>query len=30
MPGLANFEGDPEKQAPAHEAAAALHAAIGE
>jgi cytochrome P450 len=30
MPGLANFEGDPEKQAPADEAAAALHAAIGE
>ncbi|MGH2629316.1 MAG: cytochrome P450 [Actinomycetota bacterium] len=28
MPGLANFEGDPEKQAPADEAAAALHAAI--
>jgi cytochrome P450 len=30
MPGLANFEGDPAKQAPADEAAAALHAAIGE
>jgi cytochrome P450 len=30
MPGLANFEGDPEKQAPADEAAAALHAAIGD
>jgi hypothetical protein len=29
MPGLANFEGDPEKQAPADEAAAALHHAIG-
>jgi cytochrome P450 len=29
MPGLANFEGDPDKQAPADEAAAALHAAIG-
>jgi cytochrome P450 len=29
MPGLANFEGDREKQAPADEAAAALHAAIG-
>jgi cytochrome P450 len=30
MPGLANFEADPEKQAPADEAARALHAAIGE
>ena len=30
MPGLANFEGDPAKQAPADEAAAALHEAIGE
>jgi cytochrome P450 len=30
MPGLAIFEGDPEKQAPADEAAAALHAAIGD
>lgn len=30
MPGLANFEGDPVKQAPADEAAAALHGAIGE
>jgi cytochrome P450 len=30
MPGLANFEGDPAKQAPADEAGAALHAAIGE
>jgi cytochrome P450 len=30
MPGLANFEGDPEKQAPADEAATALHAAIGD
>ena len=30
MPGLANFEGDPAKQAPADEAAAALHDAIGE
>jgi cytochrome P450 len=30
MPGLANFEGDPAKQAPADEAAAALHAAIRE
>jgi cytochrome P450 len=30
MPGLANFEGDPVKQAPADEAAAALHAAINE
>ena len=30
MPGLANFEGDPVKQAPADEAAAALHSAIGE
>jgi cytochrome P450 len=30
MPGLANFEGDPAKQAPADEAAASLHAAIGE
>ena len=30
MPGLANFEGDPAKQAPADEAAAALHAAIGD
>jgi cytochrome P450 len=30
MPGLANFEGDPAKQAPADDAAAALHAAIGE
>jgi cytochrome P450 len=30
MPGLANFEGDPDKQAPADEAAAALHAAIGD
>jgi cytochrome P450 len=29
MPGLANFEGDPAKQAPADEAASALHAAIG-
>jgi cytochrome P450 len=29
MPGLANFEGDPDKQAPADQAAAALHAAIG-
>lgn len=29
MPGLANFEADPAKQAPADEAAAALHAAIG-
>ncbi|HET6714162.1 MAG TPA: cytochrome P450 [Actinomycetota bacterium] len=29
MPGLANFEGDPAKQAPADEASAALHAAIG-
>ena len=28
MPGLANFEADPAKQAPADEAAAALHAAI--
>ncbi len=28
MPGLANFEGDPAKQAPADEAASALHAAI--
>jgi len=28
MPGLANFEGDPAKQAPADEAAAALGAAI--
>jgi hypothetical protein len=30
MPGLAIFEGDPEKRALADEAAAALHAAIGE
>src|SRR6187397_2924218 len=30
MPGLANFEGDPAKQAPADEASAALGAAIGE
>ena len=30
MPGLANFEGNPTKQAPADEAAAALHEAIGE
>ena len=30
MPGLANFEGDPAKQAPADEAATALHAAIGD
>jgi cytochrome P450 len=30
MPGLANFEGDPEKQAPADDAAAALHHAIGD
>lgn len=30
MPGLANFEGDPAKQLPADEAAAALHAAIGD
>ena len=30
MPGLANFEGDPAKQAPADEAASALHAAIGD
>ncbi len=30
MPGLANFEGDPAKQAPADDAAAALHAAIGD
>ena len=30
MPGLANFEGNPTKQAPADDAAAALHAAIGE
>ncbi|HVF07767.1 MAG TPA: cytochrome P450, partial [Actinomycetota bacterium] len=30
MPGLANFEGDPAKQEPADEAAAALHAAIGD
>ena len=30
MPGLANFEGDPAKQAPADEASAALDAAIGE
>ena len=30
MPGLANFEGDPVKQAPADQAADALHAAIGE
>ena len=30
MPGLANFEGDPVKQAPADEAAGALHAAIGD
>jgi cytochrome P450 len=30
MPGLANFEGDPAKQAPADEAAASLHAAITE
>ena len=30
MPGLANFECDPAKQAPADEAAAALHAAIGD
>lgn len=29
MPGLANFEGDPAKQAPADEASAALRAAIG-
>lgn len=29
MPGLANFEGDPAKQAPADEAAASLHGAIG-
>jgi cytochrome P450 len=29
MPGLANFEGDPQKQTPADEAAAALHVAIG-
>ena len=30
MPGLANFEGDPAKQAPADDASAALGAAIGE
>ncbi|MEX1264778.1 MAG: cytochrome P450 [Actinomycetota bacterium] len=30
MPGLANFEGDPAKQAPADEAAVALHSAIGQ
>ncbi len=30
MLGLANFEGDPAKQAPADEAASALHAAIAE
>ncbi|HEX7248282.1 MAG TPA: cytochrome P450 [Actinomycetota bacterium] len=30
MPGLANFEDDPTKQAPADDAAAALHAAIGD
>jgi cytochrome P450 len=30
MPGLANFEGDPDKQAPADRASAELGAAIGE
>lgn len=30
MPGLANFEGDPLKQAPADEAAVALHSSIGQ
>ena len=30
MPGLANFEGDPAKQAPADDASAALGASIGE